>query len=348
MLALEFLRISFAALILLFPSVEIAYAAQIERSDNPKCAIQFTGKVEQGDAERLRILAETLGLTEPADSGEPSKRIEDALCLNSRGGSYSEGIRIASMLRQYGIPTRLLKEADCYSSCAFIFMAGRLSGEEYDTTKRTMDVRSHLGFHAPYVTLGDDVTMRGREITELLSLSSKRTADFIQFGSGSSPFSFKSFFPVSLVVEMLSSGPNEVAMVDTVQDVARWEIELDGHLVSKRLDDHGRMRACINFQNWALDQESQIDDLSWVDFPLSRTKLKTHSEIRDFAIADTGGMALRQCQVEVTNGPSEYIQICSRDEFNGLIHGDCEEGWGFLVPWYYGLNPDFPITLLAE
>ena len=46
------------------------------------------------------------------------------LCLNSRGGSYEEGLAIAKFLTESTVGTALTPNAVCASACALVFMAG--------------------------------------------------------------------------------------------------------------------------------------------------------------------------------------------------------------------------------
>jgi len=135
--------------------VNVVAAASISKSTKNDCAIELSGPIEAGDYGRFNELAMTLGLLEPADSGEPSNSNEEALCLDSPGGSYLEGRLISQELRDHGIPTRVNAGSECYSSCAFIFMSGRLLGAESDVTSRHLHIDGKLGFHAPYIVPDD-------------------------------------------------------------------------------------------------------------------------------------------------------------------------------------------------
>ena len=58
------------------------------------------------------------------------------LLLDSPGGWIKEGIRMADVVRRYGLNTRV--EHDCYSSCTIVLLAGQ---------SRSAGADAHIGFH---------------------------------------------------------------------------------------------------------------------------------------------------------------------------------------------------------
>ncbi|RWC41963.1 MAG: hypothetical protein EOS28_18400 [Mesorhizobium sp.] len=329
--------------------VATANAAEISKGHGKGCLINLSGEIVPGDFKRLQSLATAYGLTAPATSGEASNGSDAALCLDSPGGNYVEGRLIAGFVHDYGITTRVPAGASCYSSCAFLFMAGRAHGAETDGPSRYLNVAGHLGFHAPYFKLADDDKFTGKDVAEMLTLSQRVIAEFIKFGSFSSEFDAKPMFSLSLLAETLGSGPNEVAQVDTVEEAVRWGVFLEGTKAGAIIDHRAAVQACLNFQAWMLDKDT---DQSGIDYynsqPLQTVRAELWGENRTFAKIDTGGMEEQYCYVEVSQEPVSGMAICSRDGFNGVSFGDCLNDMAIWVPWYQTLPPATPITALGD
>jgi hypothetical protein len=322
-----------------FVFANVATAASISQSTNNDCAIELSGPIEAGDYIRFNELAMALGLLDPADSGEPSNSNEEALCLDSPGGSYLEGRLISQVLRNHGIPTRVNTGSECYSSCAFIFMSGRLLGAESDVTSRHLHIDGKLGFHAPYIVPDETRSYSAADLSAQVVLTNQLIADFISFGSDTSPYSGRPFFPISLVAELLSAGPNQFVLVETVEDAARWQIDVYGMRQTTRLNENHMRQACINFLSWELDRPSEQINPEW-PYSVEYKKGEIYNEPTVWAVINTGDMDSRECRVQVSDQEVKGFMICSRDEGNGISRGACREGWGYWVPWYYGLPPN--------
>src|SRR5690606_8611325 len=120
-----------------------------------------------------------------------------------------------------------------------------------------------------------------------------------------SPFDYQPMFSLSLLGELLLTGPTDMALVDTVEKAARWRIELSGQRAKAKLNEKDLVQTCLNFQAWSLDRPSSEtdDDDDQNVFPLERRQFRFWDGMRNFVIVDTGGMETRQCYVEITNGP---------------------------------------------
>lgn len=340
-------RVFFGLLVfaVLFQSVEKVAAASIVKSIKSSCSIELSGPIESGDHDRFHALAMALGLLEPSNSGEPSNSTDDALCLNSPGGSYLEGRLISQELRDHGIPTRVEAGSECYSSCAFIFMSGRLLGAESDGTSRHLHIKGKLGFHAPYIVPDETKSYTGSDLSKQVTLTSQIIADFINFGSDTSAYSGRPFFPISLVAKLLSAGPNQLALVESVEDAARWQIDIYGMKDVARLGENQMRQACANFLSWELDRPSDQINTQY-PFSLKYEKGKLGNEQVIWALINTGDMDNRECRVQTSKQAIKGFTICSRDEGNGISRGACTEGWGYWVPWYYGLPPKLPLAAI--
>jgi len=115
-----------------------ALAADIGTHENDSGtlnAISFDGEIYRGDLLALQRHISNL----------PQKNYT-AIFLNSVGGNISEALDIGRFIRKTGIRTVVVKDGECSSACAFLFLGG------YDAKKgepwRTKSSISGLGFHA--------------------------------------------------------------------------------------------------------------------------------------------------------------------------------------------------------
>ena len=132
-----------------------AFTASIEPSTKNNCGMTIEGPIVAGDYDRFLSVAASEGFDGSDHKNETANYQADAVCLNSYGGSVSEGRLIARRIHEFGLPTRIEKDADCYSICAIMFMAGHMIGSEMDYPSRSLSVHASLGFHAPYFDLED-------------------------------------------------------------------------------------------------------------------------------------------------------------------------------------------------
>ncbi|GAA6213136.1 hypothetical protein NBRC116602_28770 [Hyphomicrobiales bacterium 4NK60-0047b] len=220
-----------------------------------KCHIRLSGEIRPGDAKRLK----------EALSNFPKKPwTKIGLCLDSIGGSFSEGIRIAEMLLGKGLKfssddetghlsifTYIEKDKKCFSACAIIFMAGHYYELEESTgylTERYLHVKGKLGFHSPYITL--DQSQYDKETVEnAYNLAALAVRNLAKLGHGLKVGGFSpnfNFMPQALIIEMLSRGKNEFYKIDTVHKAKINFIELTGFRKPKNLNSCHYNNICGN------------------------------------------------------------------------------------------------------
>lgn len=154
------MAIRFFALAFIWIMTSAAQAATLNASDVAQtdpatgCSFRLEGQIVAGDADRFATaLRETIAKTE----NYPSPRIDRqiVLCLASPGGSFTEAIKIATLVYDNAVTTRINPGAVCLSACAIAFMGGNLdtrSGEGWHPS-RFIHPTSVLGFHAPSLVL---------------------------------------------------------------------------------------------------------------------------------------------------------------------------------------------------
>lgn len=106
--------------------------------------LRFTGRVEPGDAERLRKDLEQLKRTTARIGDQPLAVIE----LSSMGGDLMEGLKLGYLFREYEIGTIVRKSDICLSACALAFLGGTSSRlPPNPRTSRVIEIGGQVAFH---------------------------------------------------------------------------------------------------------------------------------------------------------------------------------------------------------
>jgi hypothetical protein len=337
------------ALVLILTDTPSTLAAGFKASPSANCAISLVGEIIEGDFEKFKLLARKKKLSNGSEGSDVENTYDEALCLDSLGGNYLEGRLIANFVHKHAVVTRILKNSECYSACALIFMAGRVHGDEIDGPAKFLSVKGKLGFHAPYFTFDDNATFTGKEVKAFSGFQNLLVADLMKFGSFASEFNFRPNIPASLFTDIYKSKPNELSLVDTIDKAARWGIDLEDLEIKLMLNKKQEVQLCLNFQAWSRD-ESAIETVLAKDiaFYVSQTDNTVRFSEKSFHVIDTGGMEAKNCQIEIQSEDSLNQQICLKDDFSGRHLGDCQNGTGYWVPSYYALPADTPISRLAD
>lgn len=202
--------------------------------------ITLQGEIREGDLERLQALIAEHGL------GSVRNR---RLRLDSPGGSYAEGLRIADFVHRF-MPTYLGPGDECFSSCALIFMSGASpEGDGYFERDRLMHPQASLGFHAPFAFgTGQPVDPA---VAALIASEAERGAHLA--ASKLVRMSVDGRMPPSLVEELLQVDSAQLLLVDTVDRAARWDIRLEHARVFGELDHDRAATFCDNESYWVRD-----------------------------------------------------------------------------------------------
>jgi hypothetical protein len=262
----------------------------MSRNPGGGCNLSLKGPIEIGDLKKVSV-----GLREldrefrrqlaDASLAELWSRRNPSLCLDSAGGSYPEGLRIAELLiapgdhLRTGVGTSIDAGSQCLSACALIFMAGQVfdrGGERLPS--RVLDVRGKLGFHAPHVpvTAIPEKQYDREEIVAVHMAAVRSLAQAIKLfsftiGEQSSSMGRRPWVRPTLLAEMLGHASNEVFLIDTVGKAGRWDIDLGGVRYPTSLDSNKLKTACSNFLAWQEDSEvlsehTPVDPISREDF----------------------------------------------------------------------------------
>ncbi len=334
--------------ILLIYSAPTSYAAQLSRDTGRECSVLLSGEIKPGDFEKLETIAKALKLSDEISDGEANNQLNEALCLDSVGGSYFEGQKISRFVHKFGITTRIPEGARCLSSCAFIFMAGRITGGEFVGPSRFLHINATLGFNSPYPNLkGDDTKYKPKEVENLIAGFGSIISNFMQLGSYSSQSRYRPAISPTLLGELLAYKRDKVMLIDTIEEVERWQISLYGEKISFSLSKRELVQACMNFHNWSFDNKSKAIEGDWWKSGVSKETLSQNETSIVYSKIDISGLAERYCLFEVEDDASSYLKLCTKDGFTGVNFGDCPE-YGIIIPKYYGLSPSTKINNLHQ
>lgn len=222
-----------------------AYAASITRATSPNCVLDIKGPIVAGDYEAFVKLADENFIGHATDEATS----KDLVCLNSNGGSLVEGVRFARHCYEKGVGAVIDAGQQCLSSCAIMFMSGTAQGAEVSYANRQLHVGGRLGFHRPFIkpTGGDDTP-------ETLAASYDRALqsalDLIAIGNRRAPWTNSPMIKADLFEQMLMHTGDEMFMIDTVDKVGRWDIQLFGYADPTLLSEEQAFYACENSLQW--------------------------------------------------------------------------------------------------
>ncbi len=254
---------------------------------------------------------------------EVQKGLPIYLDLDSKGGNFEEGLKIAQIALDKRLSIRLGKNADCLSACAIIFMAGSRFTTVGSTLERRMHPTAKLGFHAPTLDVGGG-TSSVEEMNEAY--------DEAVEGIGSKLLAIARFrgriwnnplIRSDLVNEMMLRRGTNFYFIDTVRKAVMNEIELDD-AGGPSINDDAVKDACANFL--ALHSSSQLADDTWYG-PIK----KTHdSELVTYEVPLNRGQCIAAVPVDGdTGGPLGFgsVSISEVNGEKGTYY--LAEAWGF-------------------
>ena len=179
------------------------------------CAVSLTGPIEKGDADRLKaFLAEN-------NFPEWDQYRTGRICLDSPGGSFSEGVELAKLFNTQGFGTGVEAGKRCESACALAFMGGtKIGDEEFRSPHRVLHPRAKLGFHAPNLSIPDQQYAK-EAVNRAFLIAIEGIADILEARAAG-----QLVMPQSLLIEMLRTPADKMHWVENVGEAAGWEIAL--------------------------------------------------------------------------------------------------------------------------
>jgi len=206
-------------------------------SPNRLMIIDLVGPIEEGDGETLsRLLAQA--------AYQPHFEFDRiVLVLNSPGGSFAEALRLGDIVKEEIVETYVSAGTSCLSACAIVFMAGTGASPDSTFPKRRLHPLAKLGFHAPSLLVDRNATVRGSQVVRAYALAIKTMSELVDRAD---LFDLKD----SLLVEMLTTSPNDMSVVQTVGDANRWGIALDIPARTRPFSDEEIVVICLVTQDY--------------------------------------------------------------------------------------------------
>ncbi|MEM6661650.1 MAG: hypothetical protein AAF666_05670 [Pseudomonadota bacterium] len=234
-------QIIFSAIITLFTSpVFSADIHKVEKSSDPEefARISLAGPISSGDARKIQALFND----EFRDYYNDTHYV--TLTLNSPGGSFTEAIKLMDIFRKLQIATRVSADASCMSACAVAFLGGSRVIANTFSTSRTVEPGGKLGFHAPNLDLAGSAMVPsallqqsyGEALSAISGLLKRRDEFDIR---------------TSLVETIIATSPDDMYVVEIVDDFARWNITVELDQSNWQPDAADVARMCLNTAIWA-------------------------------------------------------------------------------------------------
>ena len=287
------------------------------------CRATFSGPVEPGDLAQIETMADLFD----AYNIEGDRL---RLCLDSPGGNFEEGLRIATLLRERYIGTAVAAGARCESACAIAFMGGTLMTESDigDLPDRVLHPRGRLGFHAPSLVI-PQARYSQANVTNAYDSALKTIGDLLAMGDAL-------WFNRSLGVEMVRTPASAMRYIETVGEASRWGIAVAPVIEPKTLSIRSLARACGNIDSFLLDTPQNLPRLRAED-------VEINDEPGDWRAESIDGF--RQ---ELATGCS--INFAREGEARDAV---AAAGYAYIGdPWpvwaYQFFNPETPLRLLAR
>lgn len=208
------------------------------------CNYRLTGQVAQGDSEKLKAI-------------HNSQDDFATLCLNSEGGSFTEGLELAEFIRTSRIKTYLEPDSKCYSACALAFMSGAHTVYEVGVfPERNMHHTANLRFHRPSI-LKSDVKLNEEQTDQLYAATLASVANMLSKFSTERAGDGSLWFPAPLLQKVMETENTSYFQIDTVDKAGLFRIGVNFDFEPKpALTDLALQRACLNLVKWGRNQSA--------------------------------------------------------------------------------------------
>lgn len=265
------------------------------------CHVKLTGQIDEGDLAALKSYV-------PKALFKNDREEVFVVCLDSSGGNFLEGVRIAKYFIEAGITTQIEDGAMCFSACAVAFMGGtHIHWEDGRFISRYLHVTGHLGFHAPALSVPsgkyNESTVEAAYraaiagIAELASLGQKNET----LGLGEAGRT-----KLSLIEILLRTRPEDMYLINTTGKAARWGIDLVGW-TAPVLQNKGQFsRLCSNLIRGLSDSDAEGKDVEGSqDNEMPEFKQVEENgafSMRITVLSDRAGYYGSGCEVVISSG----------------------------------------------
>ncbi|MFD0982827.1 COG3904 family protein [Tropicimonas aquimaris] len=217
-----------------------AQAAEVTRSQDIECRVEISGPIERGDFEKLSALEKHLVVQD----GESTS--DSVVCLDSPGGSVTEGLKMAAFFLEKGVSTRIRAGAECHSICAIMFMMGNYRGSEVAGLSRRMHATARLGFHRPYLTLEEAGSFTSGEIEDSYDFGVSTIFEFLTLANQREPWGPGRMIEPDLMQRITGTPGDDLFYISTVEHALHWDIGIDGVTEPKEIGSLHLLFACEN------------------------------------------------------------------------------------------------------
>lgn len=216
-------------IVFLTPTCAIGKAAVVSEVKNTSYSneriviLRLSGVISDGDAEQV---SKRVGRLRGGD------RI--AIELESPGGSYLEGVKLAKLFREKKIATVVRNDKHCMSACAIAFLGGARGFAYNSRMMRLIEPRAKVGFHAPYLELPPSDQHTSVEISDAFQISVKVMNEIAELAE-------HLHIHPRLIPRLMKPSRGDFYLISTAEDVALYGLELlmGGDDVERSIVDDG-------------------------------------------------------------------------------------------------------------
>lgn len=236
-----------AALVLAAPSLQAAELAiasfeEIGQDAERKVALHLhlSGPI---DGTEIDALSEVLGTLDIATLAPQARQIE--ITLDSAGGGFADGLRLADFFDAQIIATRVQAGARCLSACALAFLGGSRWDPDlaFVTSRRVVEPGASLGFHAPALALSEDGDFDSRSVASAYATALESMGALVDRDVT---------IPRGLIRAIITTPPNEMFILRTVDEFLAWDIDVDWRPADWQPDAVDIARICAHGNAWRM------------------------------------------------------------------------------------------------
>lgn len=336
-----------AVLLLLAGMAPPASAATVQIGQAP-CTLILTGQIGAGDYDKLAAFkGDALFWRDAGLDPDP------VLCLDSKGGSLTEGARIARFVYEQGVQTRVGDGDICHSVCAIIFMMGnKHAGPTSVEENRILHVGGELAFHSPSIAIDNTRGYNGEQLERAYQLGLESILNIINLANSQRPFESGAMMHPGLLRALLDTAASDLFHITTIEQALSWDIGLEGvpdHLPQFSIQ---RQMVCENGLMRGFRRPSEIYDQSDNTFmtdavfrldPISRSGAYRlipdygTEELEEGIVYGFRYWALpMECRVTIETGA---VKVCGTDSNFGHSVGDCFSDYLLPLPDYARYHP---------
>ncbi|MBY6113462.1 hypothetical protein KUW09_04000 [Mameliella alba] len=322
-------------------------AATVQEGAAP-CDFTLDGSITAGDFDKLAAFR-----TNPDTWYKDGLYWEPTLCLNSPGGSLSEGAKIARFVYDTGLQTRIGNGSACYSVCAIIFMMGnKHSGPTTVEETRTLHIGGDLAFHSPSITIDGSQSYGADELRLAYELGVESILNIVELANLQRRYESGAMMHPGLIGALLDTPANQLFHITTIEQALSWDIGLEGVPEHLPQMDVQRLMTCENALSRGYRRPSEIyggtDNHFLTADVFALAPLSTTAQYRlfwDYQPEDLDhGLVFSfrywdlpvECRVKLDNGK---VEVCGFDSRFQLEIGDCQSDRFVRLPHYARYHP---------